>query len=320
MAKNSILNRLTLQRSPASKEIGYQNLKIDEPPGSLEANHSSDRDPGALASAATTSPDLHISNSQYVANLHSTSNSVSPPPPANRAGGGGSPLGFRSSRLRRRYPRWCRCICWTCCVLFLLLVLAAIAALCFYIIVRPRAPKLSIDEVEVSSLLLTITDSNATLSDYEFNSLLDLDLLLTINAYNPNTQIVVYYNKIRVDILYRNLQLVSTYVEPFMQGHRERKLAVVEMVGNPSLQKLVSREMSAEMSRNAVNLVAEISAQGKVKVVRTVSPSILVRLTCDLQMRNSPPQDVLVLDKICQWPFHLSDLFVLQEDESPLSL
>ncbi|GBG60604.1 hypothetical protein CBR_g8625 [Chara braunii] len=123
--------------------------------------------------------------------------------------------------------RWCsprRCCCCCCCSLVLLIFLLGLAALITYLVIRPKAPDFTIEDIRIESFAIR-PESNKFLLSAIAN--------ITIRSQNPN----------RVGIWYERMTFDTHY--------RQRSLGVA--VGNKSVH---------QTARSTVTLVAVLEIRG----------------------------------------------------------
>lgn len=113
------------------------------------------------------------------------------------------------TRLRQRPNRRCRCFCWFMALTFLLIVLLGIATGTLYLILRPKALKYSIQDINIKGMNTTWPSSEATILP-KFD--------LTVRASNPNDKIEIFYEKDNsAEIFYNNVKLCSGVLPEFYQ-------------------------------------------------------------------------------------------------------
>ncbi|CAI8597724.1 unnamed protein product [Vicia faba] len=117
--------------------------------------------------------------------------------------------------------RCCRCFCWFIGVILTLAVLLAIGAGVFYLVIRPEAPKYSINRVSVQGMNLT---TRSPISP-EFD--------VSVNADNGNRKIGIYYNKdSTVELFYRGVKLCNGALPAFYQPSNNVTVFETVLKGN----------------------------------------------------------------------------------------
>lgn len=116
-----------------------------------------------------------------------TKESVTQPPPQ---------LDSPQRKKRGRRSCWCRCVCYTLLVIFLLIVIVGAAVGILYLVFRPKLPDYNIDRLQLTRFTLNQDSSLST----SFN--------VTITAKNPNEKIGIYYEDgSKISVLYMQTKL-----------------------------------------------------------------------------------------------------------------
>ncbi|CAN8316574.1 unnamed protein product [Cochlearia groenlandica] len=112
---------------------------------------------------------------------------------------------------RRGHSRGCGC----CLLSFFLkliiaiIVILGIAALIFWLVVRPRPVKFHVTEASLTRFEHTSQDN-----------ILRYNLALTVPVRNPNKRLGLYYDRIEAHAYYNGQRFSSTTLTPFYQGHK----------------------------------------------------------------------------------------------------
>lgn len=189
----------------------------------------------------------------------------------------------------------CRCMVWTCFVLVLLIVLLGIAALIFYLVVRPKAPKYNVQDVRLSSFSVTPTGS---LSSGLFQ--LSATTTYSVEARNPNKHIGIYYDKINIDVESEGASIGKGSVASFYQGHKNTTIISGELnsVNLPLASTVGSALQAADKSGN-VPLKVYVDVRVRVKVGSLKTPHFWVHVRCNVNVNPSISSGSQVLSKKC---------------------
>ncbi|CAF2292123.1 BnaA04g21040D [Brassica napus] len=112
---------------------------------------------------------------------------------------------------RPGHSRGCGCCLFSFVVkvIIAIIVILGIAALIFWLIVRPRAIKFHVTEASLTRFEHTSPDN-----------ILRYNLAFTVPVRNPNKRIGVYYDRIDAHAYYDGKRFSSTTLPPFYQGHK----------------------------------------------------------------------------------------------------
>ncbi|XP_008803434.2 uncharacterized protein At1g08160-like [Phoenix dactylifera] len=154
-----------------------------------------------------------------------------------------------ASRIRR--PKLLRCIAITAVVL---LILAGLAILIFWLVVRPAPLGYSVDDASIHGFNLTANQLSAS-----FN--------LTLRADNPNHRVGVYYDSIDVAVWCSDQLVAFSGVAPFYQGHRNVTTIEVDPVAKSvPLLTSVADNIKHDRSAGVVELEVRVRASIRFKV------------------------------------------------------
>ncbi|AEC09185.1 unnamed protein product [Arabidopsis thaliana] len=184
------------------------------------------------------------------------------PPPA--------PKGY----YRRGHGRGCGC-----CLLSLfvkviisLIVILGVAALIFWLIVRPRAIKFH------------VTDASLTRFDHTSpDNILRYNLALTVPVRNPNKRIGLYYDRIEAHAYYEGKRFSTITLTPFYQGHKNTTVLTPTFQG----QNLVifnagqSRTLNAERISGVYNIEIKFRLRVRFKLGDLKFRRIKPKVDCD---------------------------------------
>ncbi|XP_008807076.2 uncharacterized protein At1g08160-like [Phoenix dactylifera] len=153
--------------------------------------------------------------------------------------------------MRRRRSNLMPCIAISALAL---IILACLAILIFWLIVRPAQLEYSVDDASIHGFNLTANELNAT-----FN--------LTLRAENPNQRVGVYYDSVDIVVWYSDQMVAFSEVAPFYQGHRNVTTIEVDPVAKsvPLLAPVVDN-LQHDRSAGAVELEVKVRARIRFKV------------------------------------------------------
>ncbi|KEH35108.1 putative Late embryogenesis abundant protein, LEA-14 [Medicago truncatula] len=199
------------------------------------------------------------------------------------------------TRRKSRRCGCCCCLCWFIGILFTLIVLMAIAAGVFYLIVRPEAPKYAIDRVSVKGMNLT---SLSTISP-EFD--------VSVKADNGNKKIGIYYESdSSVEMFYRGVSLCKGVLPAFYQPSNNVTVFQTVLKGNGiELVRSDQRALVNAVTKGSVPLTLKLRAPVKIKVGSVKKTwKVRVKVDCDLTVDQLTAQAKIV-DRDCSYGFDL---------------
>ncbi|KAF5739685.1 putative Late embryogenesis abundant (LEA) hydroxyproline-rich glycoprotein family [Tripterygium wilfordii] len=133
-----------------------------------------------------------------------------------------------------------------CCILSLffkimlaLVVIAGIAILVFWLVVRPNKVKFHVTNARLTEFNLTS------------NNNLNYNLALNLTIRNPNKKIGVYYDVIEARALYEDQRLKSVYLPNFYQGHKSTNTISPVFQGQQAV--FFGADETAEYNQETVN-------------------------------------------------------------------
>ncbi|KAM7266996.1 hypothetical protein ACFE04_009162 [Oxalis oulophora] len=126
----------------------------------------------------------------------------------------------QTRQTERRSCSFCKCICWTLSLLFLLLIMLAATVGILYHIFQPKVPNYSVDNFSITDLRLN------------FDMTLYAAFGVNITANNPNNKIGIYYKKGgKLSVWYNNTKLCNGPLPTFYQGHQNTTKLNVFLTG-----------------------------------------------------------------------------------------
>ncbi|KAJ7518181.1 hypothetical protein O6H91_21G058500 [Diphasiastrum complanatum] len=190
------------------------------------------------------------------------------------------PATYTAPRRRRRNPI-CVCLGWIFAALITIVVILGIAALVIYLVLHPKAPKYQLLDAHVSQLDVS---GNPTFS----NPQMSYNIAFTLQAYNPNKKIGIYYDDIRVFLSYDSLEVGQASIAPFYQGHKNTTILETDLTRqNITLQQTTATSLQADLGRQSIPFQILVKVRARVKVGSWKSPHFKVRDTCSVTI--SPP-------------------------------
>ncbi|EPS62090.1 hypothetical protein M569_12704, partial [Genlisea aurea] len=164
----------------------------------------------------------------------------------------------------------CRCCLWTTLLIFVLIVLAAIAGGVFYLIYRPHRPSISVNSIRLSTFNLTDTSVISS-----FN--------ISVTARNPNSRIAFIYDQTTVRFLSKGIDLGDGSLPGFTQGtHNATTLATVVTSNNAAIGGTAVSELKSILKRKK-NMPLEIRLYTKIraKIGSVRTEKLGLRVICD---------------------------------------
>lgn len=181
--------------------------------------------------------------------------------------------GYHPQPNRRRRRSGCSCFSfclWTTVAILVLLLLAGISGVIFYILYSPHRPVFAVTSLNLSYLNATSSAVNS-----KFN--------LTVTARNPNKKLVYFFNPISTTIFADGISTGHGSFPSFV--HRTRNTTVLRSVIVGSSRPLegdsVDKFRAAVRSRKGVPLKVRLDTKVRVKAGGAKSPRIRIRVTCD---------------------------------------
>lgn len=207
------------------------------------------------------------------------------PPPENAS---------RYENYTRRKPRrsCCRCcLCWFLGIVTSLIILAAIAAGFFYLVVRPESPNYSVERIAFKGFNISTTSS--TISP---------EIDVTVRAENPNRKIGIYYEReSSVNVFYTDIQLCEGVLPAFYQPTKNVTELETALKGSGiKLTSAVRNGLVDAQSQGMVALKLHLKAPVRIKVGSIKTWTITVKVNCDLMVDKLTSQAKIV-SKDCDY-------------------
>ncbi|CAA0814526.1 NDR1/HIN1-like 25 [Striga hermonthica] len=184
-----------------------------------------------------------------------------------------------------------RCLCWSTCLILLLVVLAGAAAGVLYLVFRPHLPSYSVDSMRISRL--DLGPDNTLSSGFDVN----------ITARNPNRRIGIHYEGgSRLSVLYRETTLCEGSLPRFYQGHRNTTRLGIRMAGRTADAAGLLGSIQAETGGVPLVLRGRVPVRVEIGSLRLWEWRFRVR--CRLTVnRVEANNDVRIRDSRCRFRF-----------------
>ncbi|XP_077220665.1 late embryogenesis abundant (LEA) hydroxyproline-rich glycoprotein family [Tasmannia lanceolata] len=190
----------------------------------------------------------------------------------------------------------CRCLCWTICLLFLLIILIAATVGILYLVFQPKLPKYSIDRLAITSFQL-----NADMSvSAQFN--------VTITARNPNKHIGIYYEDgSELSVWYTNTSLCDGTLPNFYQGHQNTTVLDIVLTGQTqSGSGLMSSILQEQQQTGSVPLDVKANVPVRVKFGSLKLKKVKFLVRCRLVVNQvSANNQISIRSSSCKFKLRL---------------
>ncbi|XP_068661686.1 NDR1/HIN1-like protein 13 [Aristolochia californica] len=195
---------------------------------------------------------------------------------------------------RRKNRGCCGCCCcmtYILSFLFILVIILGIVAAVFYLTVRPKAPKYSVDSISITGFNLSASNLSLSLSP-EFD--------VTVRAENPNKGIGIYYGKkSSVTVSHSDVQLCNGVLPSFYQGTRNVTIFTTVLKGSSlRLSDTVHDALISQQRKGQIPMKLDLKVPVKVKVWGIKSWSVDVNVNCDVTV-NKLARDSRVISRDC---------------------
>ncbi len=200
---------------------------------------------------------------------------------------GSTPLAPQKGPVSRRFGRGvacCLCFCAVLCLFLVCLIISVgIATLMIWLVLHPHSPHFTIESVQVPTLQV-IQPPPAGSDKNQTSALVDVDIIFSIEATNPNRKIRIYYEVINVYTLFSGTQIgQTTQVPAFIAGHQNTTFLVAEVKAqNFPVTPSVSTSLLSQIALNAISLQTHVDVKTKVKFGIYKSFSFWVHSHCDI--------------------------------------
>ncbi|EXC20583.1 hypothetical protein L484_027138 [Morus notabilis] len=217
----------------------------------------------------------------------SASASAPPYPPFQRT----IPL-TQSNPPKKRRSCLCKCLCWTFLVILILIIVIAATVGILYLVFRPKLPKYSIDDLQVTQFNLSSNDSLSATFD------------VTITARNPNKKIGIYYEGgSRIRVYYNGTRLCQGALPKFYQGHRNTTRLVVPVTGQTANATGLINDLQAERQQTGyVPLALRVKQPVRIKLGRLKLFKIKFYVKCSLNVDSlEANNDIKIRNSSCKF-------------------
>ncbi|KAJ4972033.1 hypothetical protein NE237_005132 [Protea cynaroides] len=186
----------------------------------------------------------------------------------------------RYEKYIRNKPRNCGCCCCRCCwclfaFIFIVLLVIGIAIGIFFIVVHPKTPNYSVENLSIEGFNLTTTQTLYP----EFD--------VSVKANNPNKKIGFYYESgSSVTISHSNVELSNGSLPVFYQPIKNVTVFKVKLTGSLTLPTALSSTLKEEQNAGMVPLVLNIRVPVKLKIGSLHTWKFKVNVNCDIVVNN----------------------------------
>ncbi|KZV23479.1 hypothetical protein F511_16835 [Dorcoceras hygrometricum] len=186
---------------------------------------------------------------------------------------------YHSNYHKRSSGKSClRCICCCYCFLFLFIIILAALALYFYTIFEPRIPSYTVQNLEVKSF------------DVKPDFSLNTELLVTVKADNPNTNIGFTYGaESSVVITYSDADLCHGKLPSFHQGHNNITMIKVDLKGRSEFGSGLQEALADSRKNGKIPLLVKVKVPITVVVGDFPLRQFKVFVNCSLIVDNLAP-------------------------------
>ncbi|KAJ4977553.1 hypothetical protein NE237_008333 [Protea cynaroides] len=185
---------------------------------------------------------------------------------------------YESNNLRK--PRCCAGGC-CCCFSFIvtLIILIGIAVLVFYLVVKPKTPSYSVNNISIKGFNLNQLTSQTFSPEFD----------VSISANNPNTKIGIYYEPSSSVEIYTssNVELSIGTLPVFYQPTQNVTVFNVIMKGTVPLTTALTSTLLQQQSAGKIPLVLYSDVPVKLKIMTVTSWKITVKETCNIVNKKS---------------------------------
>ncbi|KAJ4902226.1 NDR1/HIN1-like 25 [Raphanus sativus] len=209
------------------------------------------------------------------------------------------PPQFDSPQRKKRGRRscWCRCVCYTLLVFFLLIVVVGAAVGILYLVFRPKLPDYNIDRLQLTRSTLNNQDSSLSTA---FN--------VTITAKNPNEKIGIYYEGgSKISVFYMQTRLSNGSLPKFYQGHENTTIIFVEMTGyTQNATSLMATLLEQQQLTGSIPLRIRVTQPVRIKLGKLKLPEVKFFVRCSVFVDNLAANSVIrVRNSNCKFRFRL---------------
>ncbi|GAA0185980.1 hypothetical protein LIER_33268 [Lithospermum erythrorhizon] len=186
-----------------------------------------------------------------------------------------------------------RCLCWTLCFLFLIIVILGILAAVIYFVFDPKVPKYSVDSMRVTQF--SVNTDNSLYATFNLN----------ITTRNPNKKIGIYYEGgSNLKVSYSGTTLGEGRLPKFYQGHRNTTVLDVQLTGQTdNASRLLSSLQAQQQTGNIpLRLRAKVPVRIKLGKLKLMKWKFIVK--CNLVVDSlSEANNIRISENDCKFRF-----------------
>ncbi|MCD7460288.1 hypothetical protein HAX54_043232 [Datura stramonium] len=172
---------------------------------------------------------------------------------------------------------FCQCCFWTILVIFVILVLAAIAGAIFYFLYRPQLPSFSISSLKISQFNLTTSPDDTTKLTTRFN--------VTLSTKNRNKKLVYTYDPISLtaESITNQIELANGVFPRFISAPNNVTIihSTLSIVSQVLDVDSVSSLKSDMKSKSGLPVRILLDTKVVVQMDKLKSNKVGIRVTCD---------------------------------------
>ncbi|XP_050369706.1 NDR1/HIN1-like protein 13 [Argentina anserina] len=210
------------------------------------------------------------------------------PPPENAT------LYDKYTRQKPRHNCCRSCLCWLLFTVASLLLLSAIAAVVFYLVVRPESPNYSVQKISFKGFNLTAASSPSSTVPQQVD--------VAVRAENPNRKMGIYYERdSSANVVYTDIKLCDGALPAFYQPPKNVTELETALTGTGIRLTSAAREGLVEAQRQGmVALKLHVRAPARIKVGSIKSWKITVKVDCGITVNKLAPEAKIV-SKDCNY-------------------
>ncbi|KAK1361875.1 Late embryogenesis abundant protein, LEA-14 [Heracleum sosnowskyi] len=202
-----------------------------------------------------------------------------------------------NSKMPRRKRRSCftRCLCWSLCVLLVILTILGILAAVIFLVFRPKAPSYSVDSIRITQFGL---NNDLSLSA-SFN--------VNVTARNPNKKIGIYYEGgSPISVWYTGTKLCEGSWPKFYQGHRNTTVLNLPLTGRVVNAADLFRSVQQEQSTGKIPLNVRVRVPVRIKLGKLKLMKWKFLVKCRLVVDTlSADNTIRIAERSCKFRFRL---------------
>lgn len=160
-------------------------------------------------------------------------------------------------------------------IIVTLAVIAGIAFLITWLVLRPQRPKFHVENVTVSQLSVA-------------NSKLNTTMQFSISARNPNKKIGIYYDEIGARAIYRGQRIGWNQLPTFYQGHRNTSILTFPLSADSQfLETDISNHLLGDKATGSMDMTVSLVSWVRFKVGSWRTRHHAVSVFCDVTVHWS---------------------------------